>query len=69
MIDDEYFEMEMNPDKQLINELRIKLSDCERWLKDMDEKLCKLRTLVESYEESHISVLEHRIIEILDSRA
>jgi len=60
--------MEMNPDKQLINELKIKLSDCEIWLKEQDGKLCKIRTLVESCEESHISVLEHRIIEILDSK-
>lgn len=60
--------MEMNPDKQLINELQIKLSDCEIWLKEQDGKLRKIRTLVESGEENNISVLEHRIIEILDSK-
>ncbi len=34
--------LEMNPDKQKINELQIKLSDCERWLKEKDNKFNKI---------------------------
>jgi hypothetical protein len=35
-------------------------------LEKSNDKLSKIRRLVESCEESHISVLEKRIIEILD---
>jgi len=35
-------ELEMNPDKLLINELEIKLSDCERWLKEKDNEIKKI---------------------------
>ena len=38
--------MEMNPDKQLINELQIKLSDCERWLKEKDREIIELENKV-----------------------
>ena len=40
------FEMEMDPDKRLINELQIKLSDCERWLKEKDREIIELKSKI-----------------------
>lgn len=37
--------LEMDPDKQQINELKIKLSDCEQWLKEWDNKINKIFTI------------------------
>ena len=43
--------MELNPDKQLINELQIKLSDCERWLREKDKEIIKLEMKIKELQE------------------
>jgi len=55
------FQMEMNPDKQLINELQIKLADCERWLKAKTDEKQKRVYIITAGEYS-----DYRILGVVD---
>jgi uncharacterized protein YeeX (DUF496 family) len=49
-------ELEMNPYKQLINELQLKLSDCERWLREKDKECTELKNRVHWLENQQLDL-------------